>query len=118
MKKTESVAGRIKGFLEKVPGIQYAFIYGSFPGNSEDPEGAVDIMVLGAPDLAELDEIISRAEEELGTAIDVTSFTVREFEERIKAVDELVSKALKGPKRVLIGDDSVANQSLIPYNAP
>ena len=55
---THSVAERIKGLLEMVPGIQCAFIYGPYPRNLKHPEGDVWIMVVGTPDLGELDGII------------------------------------------------------------
>ena len=41
----------------------------------------------------------------------------REFQERINARDALVSRALKGPKIILIGEDSLANYSSIHYNS-
>ncbi len=104
MKKTESAAGTIKTSLEMVPGIQYAFIYSSFPRRPKSPESEVEVVVVGGPDLAEMDQIISKAEEELKRAIRITSFTVREFRERVKARDRLVSKALRRPTVMLIGD--------------
>ena len=105
MKKTESPTEAIKTYLEKVPGIQFAFIYGSFPKRPMNPEGEVDVMVVGGPDLAEMDQIILKAEEELKRAISLTSFTVREFRERVKVRERLVSKALNRTKIMLIGDE-------------
>jgi len=103
--------------LERVPGVQCAFIYGSFPRNPKNPKGDVEIMAVGAPDLVESDKIISNAEEELGMPIHITSFTVRELQERIKVRDALVSRALRGLKIMLIGEESLANQNPIHYNA-
>jgi len=117
MKGTHSVAERIKGLLEKIPGIQCAFIYGSYPRNLKHPEGDVEIMVVGTPDLVELDESILSVEKDLGMPIDVTSYTVRELQERINVRDPLVSRALKGPRITLIGEDPLANRSSIHYNS-
>jgi predicted nucleotidyltransferase len=105
MKKPDGVAEAVKLLLEKVPGIQYAFIYGPFVKNPGNPESDVDVMVIGGPDLVEMDEIISKTEEVLKRAIRITSFTVREFKERIKVNEDLVFKALKGPKIMLIGHE-------------
>jgi hypothetical protein len=104
MKKMGSPTKAIKTFLEMVPGVQYAFIYGSFPKRLRNPEGEVDLMVIGGPDLGEMDQIILKADEELKRAISLTSFTVREFQERAKVKDKLVSKALNRTKIMLIGD--------------
>jgi predicted nucleotidyltransferase len=103
MKKPEGVAEAVKLLLEKVPGIQYAFIYGPFVKNPQNPESDVDVMVIGGPDLVEMDEIISKTQEVFKRAIRITSFTVREFKERIKVKENFVIRALKGPKIMLIG---------------
>jgi hypothetical protein len=84
MKKTGSPTEAIKTFLEMVPGIQYAFIYGSFPKRPRNPEGELDVMVVGGTDLAEMDQIILKAEEELKRAISLAykfifAFKIKEF---------------------------------------
>ena len=103
MKNTDGVIETIKAFLEKVPGIQYAFIYGSYAKNPDNQESDVDLMVVGGPDLVEMDEAISRAGMELKRALYITSLTVREFRERIEVKDESIWEAFKGPKIMLIG---------------
>ena len=50
-------------------------------------------------------------------SISISSFTVRELQERIKVREGPVSRALKGLRVMLIGEHSLANQSLIHYNA-
>jgi hypothetical protein len=103
MKKADVIAQAIKGSLEKVPGIQYAFICGPLPKTSW--KNAIDVIVLGGHDLLKVEETISKVEEESKRAIRITSFTVREFRERMKAKDQLVSRALRGAKVMLIGDE-------------
>ena len=61
MMKMGDMIERIKTLLENVPGIQYAFIYNPFRRDLEDHEPEVDVVVLGGPDLAEMDEAISKA---------------------------------------------------------
>jgi predicted nucleotidyltransferase len=105
MKNTDGVAEKIKGLLKRVPGIQCAFIYGSYAKNPENQESDIDLMVVGGPDLDEMDETISRAGMELRRAIYITSFTLREFRERIEVKEEHVLEALDGPKIMLIGHE-------------
>jgi len=106
MKNTNGVIEMIKALLEKVPGIQYAFIYGSYAKSPDNQESDVDLMVVGGADLAEMDETISRAGMELKRAIYITSLTVREFRERIEVKDESVWEALQGPRIMLIGREN------------
>ena len=112
MKRTDGVTEGIEMTLEKVPGIQYAFIYGSFAENPEDHERAVDIMVLGGPELVEMHEVISKAEGKMGRPFLITSFTIRELRERIKLKDETILTALKGAKTMLIGDEKEMEAAL------
>ena len=105
MKNTNDVVQKIKVLLEKVPGIQYAFIHGSYATNPENRESDVDVIVVGGPDLAEMDQIISRAGVELGRSIYITLFTVREFRERVEVKEEHVLEALQGPNIILIGHE-------------
>ncbi len=105
MKDTNGVAEKIRGLLEKVPGIQYAFIHGLYAKDPENRESDVDVMVVGGPDLAEMDETISRAGVELGRSVYITLFTVGEFRERIEVKEEHVLEALQGPKIFLIGHE-------------
>jgi predicted nucleotidyltransferase len=60
MKDKDGVLEEIKLCLEKVTGIRYAFIYGSYAKNPENQAGDVDLVVVGGPDLVEMDETISR----------------------------------------------------------
>jgi len=112
MKRTDGVAEEIKMALENVPGIRYAFICDSFANNPEDHEREVDIIVLGGPDLVEMDEVISEAEEKLGRPFLITSFTVREFQERIKVKDEAILRTLQGPKIMLLGNEEEMRTTL------
>ena len=112
MKKTDDMPERIKTLLDNVPGIQCAFIYDSFAKDSKNHEREVDIIVLGGPDLVEMDEVILAAEQELGRPFLITSFTVREFQERIKAKDDTVSGALLGPKMMLLGSEQKMRRTL------
>jgi predicted nucleotidyltransferase len=105
MTNTNGVAEKIKGLLMRVPGIQYAFIYGSHARNPQNQESDVDLIVVGGPDLDEINETISRAGIELRRAIYITSFTVREFRERIEVKEEHVLEALEGPRIMLIGHE-------------
>lgn len=111
MKKTDDVP-EIKTSLKNVPDIQHAFIYGSFAKNPEDHEHEVDIMVLGGPDLVEMDEMILNEEKKLGRPFSIFSLTVREFQERIKLKDETVLRALQGPKIMLLGSQEEMKAAL------
>ncbi len=111
MKKTDGMPEEIKGALEIVPGIQYAFIHNS---SVTDPENRdeIEIIVLGSPDLVEMDEVISETEEKTGRPLLTTSFTVTEFRERIRVKDEATLRILQGPKMMLLGNEEELRTTL------
>ncbi len=112
MEKMEDVIEQIKTLMEKVPGIRFGFIDASLVKNKGERESEVEITVVGAPDLIDMDEALSEAEEKLERPFLVTSFTVREFRERIKVKDEAVLRVFKGPKIMLIGDEEEMKTAL------
>jgi hypothetical protein len=103
--------------LEKVPGIQCAYHPRLFSGNPEESKGDVEIVVVGAPDLVEWHEFISNVGETLGRPVDVALFTIRELRSKVKERDLHWLRVFKESKIMLIGEDSLANQSSIHYNA-
>jgi predicted nucleotidyltransferase len=103
--KLSDVAKTIKGSLENVPGIRSAFIYGASVKGQRPPASELHVMVVGGPDLNELEEAVLRTEKELGRKIAITCFSLREFRERVKSRDGLVMRALQKPRIMLIGNE-------------
>jgi predicted nucleotidyltransferase len=102
--KTAGVAGAVQSALEKVNGIKYAFIYGSFARNIEKPESDVDLMVVGKARLDEVGDILSKIEQQLGRSVNIIFYSSREFQEKITLKDSFIRTVLNGPKIMLIGD--------------
>ncbi len=111
MKKTDGMPEEIKGALEIVPGIQYAFIHNCSVTDSENRD-EIEIIVLGSPDLVEMDEVISGTEEKAGRPLLVTSFTLTEFRERISVKDEAALRTLQTPKMMLLGNEEEMRTTL------
>ena len=63
--------------LRRVPGVDEAYIYGSWAARHEGqsgqrPVGDIDVLVLGDPDRDQLYEALSAAEERLGRPVQAT----------------------------------------------
>lgn len=109
--KTIGVVGAIKKSLEKVPGVKYAFIYGSFAKNQENAESDIDLMVIGRGNLDEMEEMISQAENQLRRTVNITSYTVKEFREKVGLKDPFILNVLREPKVMLIGNKDEIRRS-------
>jgi len=104
--KTAGVAGVIKSALEKVEGIKYAFVYGSFARNVEKPESDVDLMVVGKVHLDEIEDILSKTEQHLGRQVNITFYSLREFRGKMRRKDSFITTVLNSPKIMLIGGEN------------
>ena len=84
----------------------FAFLYCSFAKNLENPESDVDLMVVGKFNSDELEETICESEKKLGRTINITSYTLKEFQEKRRRKDSFVQTLLKSPKIILIGNEN------------
>ena len=62
-------------------------------------------MVIGKPDLTELNEVISDLEEKLNREINYMCFDQEEFKERRKAGDAFIKEVLSAKKIMLLGSE-------------
>jgi len=103
--KTTGVQGILKEALERLKGIETAFIYGTYATGKESESSDVDVMVIGKPDLTELNEVISNLEEKLNREINYMCFDQEEFKKRRKAGDAFINEVLSGEKIMLKGTE-------------
>jgi len=103
--KTTGVQGLLKEALERLKGIETAFIYGTYATGKESESSDVDIMIIGKPDLTEINEVISNLEEKLNREVNYMCFDQEEFKERRKAGDAFINEVLSGEKIMLKGSD-------------
>lgn len=103
--KTTGVQGLLKEALQRLKGIETAFIYGTYATGKEAESSDVDIMVIGKPDLTELNEVISNLEEKLNREINYMCFDQEEFKERRKVGDAFIKDVLSGERIMLKGSE-------------
>ena len=104
--KTVGVAGRIREALDRLPGIQLAFIYGSYARGKETAASDIDLMIVGRVDMDKLDTILRELEEELGREINYVLYSKNEFKAKRKKKDGFVMDVLAEEKMILIGRDN------------
>ena len=103
--KTTGVQGLLKEALERLKGIETAFIYGSYAAGMESERNDIDIMIIGKPDLSDLNEVISDLEEKLNREINYMCFDQEELKERRKTGDAFIKDVLSGEKIMLKGSE-------------
>lgn len=88
----------------RIPGVDSAFLYGSFAARLRGVEGAapndIDVMVIGTPDVNEVYEICTRVEAAVHRPVNPTILTAAELADQSGFLDSVRS----GPIVPLIGE--------------
>ncbi|MGH9446499.1 MAG: nucleotidyltransferase domain-containing protein [Terriglobia bacterium] len=101
--KTVGAVTLITQFLEKIGGIEEAYLYGSFARNQQDAGSDIDVIVIGVPDEKLLAEAAQNLERQLGREINYTVLTRQEFERRRERKDAFLENVWRNKRISLIG---------------
>lgn len=98
--KTRGVPQAIGEALRGVAGIRVALIF----GKREVPEGeAIDVLVMGRPQMAQLNRVVAALELRIGRSINYLVFDERELQRRKAEGDPFLREVLQGRMIPLIG---------------
>jgi predicted nucleotidyltransferase len=120
LKGSVGIVPSLKKALERIAGIESAWIYGSFARGDADSSSDIDLLIVGMPDQAQLAAATRRVERLLRREINYTVFTPQELKQRLAARDAFAGDVWRGKRIELIGygDDpaptgkSDSNQSI------
>ena len=101
--KTTGAGQEIRADLESVPGVEIAFIYGSFAAGDATAQSDIDLMIVGEVSDRKIALIVSRIERHLRREINYTLFSRSEVEKRLGRQGDFVHEVFTGPRVLLIG---------------
>ncbi len=104
--KTIGIKGLLEDVLNKMKGIEAAFIYGSFAKNEENAKSDIDLFVLGKIDEDKLVTEIGKLEKVLKREINYSLYTKDDLKKKKREKDSFVSDLINSSKVFLIGDES------------
>ncbi len=108
--KTSGLGHFLRGTLDHLGTVEWAFIYGSVAAGEEDFLSDVDLMLVGEVDLLALSAVIARLEDQLGREINYLALDRAELVQRLADDDPFINNVLAGPKVMLIGDEDALRQ--------
>ncbi|MFH1544684.1 MAG: nucleotidyltransferase domain-containing protein [archaeon] len=100
--------GILNAIKETIPGLKkmdFAFIYGSVAENRERSDSDIDLMIIGKPDLNELNSRIKRIEEAYDRTINYVIYSKEELVERKKKKTHFILNVLKSKKIMIKGSE-------------
>ncbi len=102
--KTIGVQGLLKEILNRMKGIEFAFVYGSFAKHEETAKSDIDLFIVGKLDEARLLREINKLEGKLKRKINYSIFRGDECKQKVEEKDSFIMDLHKNPKVFLIGD--------------
>ncbi len=105
IQKTRAVPGTIASVLRKVEGVVAAFLYGAKADALATDAGALDLIIVGSPDMAALNQTVAGLEQRLGREINLLVFDRAEFVRRREEGDPFLTEVLQGDRVALVGSD-------------
>ncbi len=103
VQKTIGVEARIRDAIADLPGIEEAFMYGSYARGDERATSDLDLFVIGPFDQERLSEQLADVERELGRDVNVTSYERGELERLRREGDPFIERVDDGAQVSLIG---------------
>lgn len=108
VQKTIGVEARIRDAIVDLPGIEEAFLYGSYARADDRATSDLDLFVIGPVDQERLSEELADVERELGRDVNFTSYERGELERLRKEGDLFVERVFEGSRVALIGGEANA----------
>jgi predicted nucleotidyltransferase len=108
VEKTIGAPSTITRGLQSVPGIDAAYLYGSFARNQQDAASDIDVLIVGSPSSATLAKAVDKLERQLGREINYTVFSREEFASRRARRDALLEDIWRHRRIPLISHDEEA----------
>lgn len=105
VQKTIGVEARIRDAIADLPGVEQAFLYGSYARGEDRATSDLDLFVIGHVDQEQLSDRLTETERELGRDVNVTSYSRAELEQLQRDGDLFVTRVLEGQRVPLVGTE-------------
>lgn len=103
--KASGIVPELRKALEKVSGVDLAFVFGSVAAGTAKPGSDVDVMLIGTAGLRKVIPALRGVSERLGREINPHCMTVEEWRLKKSKKDAFVNRVLSEPKLWLKGGD-------------
>jgi predicted nucleotidyltransferase len=102
VQKTIGIEGRIREAIADLPGVEQAFLYGSYARGEERATSDLDLFIVGDVDQERLSDQLTDAERDLGRDVNPTTYTAGELEGLKRKGDLFVKRVLAGSRIPLV----------------
>lgn len=86
--------------------VEFMMIAQEFVLGRVAKEGEIDLLIIGKPQMKLLEDVVNKAEKELGRNLNYTVLTKDDYEVLLSRNDKFLLKALIQPRIILLGEES------------
>lgn len=104
--KEFGVLKSLKQTVLELKGIDFAFVYGSVAEGKERSDSDIDLMIVGKPDLNELNSGMKKIEGKFNRQVNYVVYSEKEFMERKKKKTHFILNVLKSKKIMIKGNEN------------
>ncbi len=99
--KTLGVEALLRQAVASLPGVEEAFLFGSYARGDERPSSDIDVMLIGSVDQVALSERLLAVEQALGRDVNAVTYDRAEFERLQRSQNPFLRDVLSGLRVVL-----------------
>lgn len=103
--KVSGAGSALKDALEDIPGVEIAFIFGSYADGRATASSDLDLMIVGWADEKVLAPIIAGIEDRLGRPVNYVLYPRDEVEHRIGREGDFIHEVFSGRRLLLTGKE-------------
>ena len=101
--KTSGASAEIQASLANLPGLELAFVYGSYASGEANASSDIDLMLVGGASDRDIAPVVAGVERRLKREINYTLYTRQEVQRRLGKKGDFIHEVFSGPRIVLIG---------------
>lgn len=102
--KTIGIEGLLRDGLKEVPGIEVAFIYGSYAAGEEKGSSDIDILIIGKPVKTALAQRLRKIGEAVDREINYIVYQRKSFQNMKKTHNSFIESVMRKSKIFLMGN--------------
>ena len=105
VRHTTGPAERLRRTLSGLPGVQLAFLFGSYASGRDKPESDIDLFLVGSIEWRRLSKELAELSSELGRELNPVIWSVDELAASTPTQTRFIRNLLSKPRIWLMGDD-------------
>lgn len=103
--KTEGLGDLLRGRLVPTGQVDLALVYGSTAKGEERADSDIDLLIVGTPNLTELESALDDLEGRIGRPINYVLYSPTEWESKLAERDPFLTRVMAGERIVIVGEN-------------